>query len=358
MKRDHFLIALFFAITVITFYLFYQIVVPFFIPICWAAVFAILFSPFYEKICKRIKSRGLSSLVVCFLIVVLIIGPITYLFVALVDEAIDAVASVNEMYRSGRLDELLTVDIPIISTVKEKLTGFGLSEINLDELARDAMNRVTGVVISQTTWLVANATKAIFYFALMVFTMYYFFKEGTRIVAKLKRLMPIPPEQVSTTFAQLGDIIQATMYGGVVIALLQGVLGGILFLAVGIASPVFWGAIMAFLAIVPFVGAFLIYVPAGIILMIGGSYVKGIIVILIGSLVISQTDNVVRPFLISGKAAMHPLLLFFCILGGIYLFGLLGLVLGPIIGALFMTLLKIFEYTLHPESITSAETDA
>src|SRR3972149_7603034 len=98
MKRDHFLTALFFAVTVISFYLFYRIVVPFFVPICWAAVFAILFSPLYEKVCGRIRSRGLSSLIVCALIVIIIIGPGTYLFVAVVNEAIAAVGRGNEMY--------------------------------------------------------------------------------------------------------------------------------------------------------------------------------------------------------------------------------------------------------------------
>ena len=110
---------------------------------------------------------------------------------------------------------------------------------------------------------------------------------------------------------------------------------------------------MAFLAIIPFVGAFIIYIPAGLILIISGSYIKGIIVVIIGSVVISQVDNVLRPYLISGRTSMHPLLLFFTILGGIYLFGLLGIVLGPLIAAVFVTLLKIFEFQLHPETEAS-----
>jgi len=139
------------------------------------------------------------------------------------------------------------------------------------------------------------------------------------------------------------------MYGGVVIALLQGILGGILFWIIGIPSPVFWGAIMAFLAIIPVVGAFIVYVPAGIILVLSGSVAKGIIVILVGSLVISQVDNVIRPYLISGRTSLHPLLLFFTILGGIALFGLLGLIIGPMIAAGFTILLQVFEMRLHPD---------
>jgi len=358
MKREYVLVALFFTIAATFLYLSYRIIIPFFAPICWAAVFVILFFPLYEKLLTRVKVRGLAALIVCVVIVVLIIGPITYLFFALVNEAADAVVKVNAMYKSGQLDKLLTIDLPWIDSMKEKLSQYyDLSKIDLDEIVKDAINKVSGLVVSQTTWLIANGTKAAFYFILMVFTIYYFFKEGEAMVFRLKRLTPLPTEQVSVTFAQLRDVIQATMYGGVVVALIQGLLGGILFLIVGIHSPVFWGAIMAFLSIIPFVGAFIVYVPAGIILVVGGSYVKGVIVILIGSLIISQVDNVIRPYLISGKTAMHPLLLFFCIMGGIALFGLLGIVLGPMICAIFMTLLKVFELSLHPEATVSAEAD-
>ncbi|HKK20690.1 MAG TPA: AI-2E family transporter, partial [candidate division Zixibacteria bacterium] len=149
-----------------------------------------------------------------------------------------------------------------------------------------------------------------------------------------------------------------TMYGGVIVALIQGLVGGILFALVGIPSAVFWGAIMAFLSIIPILGAFLIYIPAGIILLIGGSYVKGIIVLAVGTLIISQLDNLIRPYLISGRTSMHPLMLFFTILGGVYLLGLLGVVVGPLIAAVFITLIKIFELKLHPETEPDFVADA
>ncbi len=349
------LVALFLSIAAVFFYLFYRIVIPFFVPIIWAAVFVIIFFPIYEWVCKKVKSRGLASLLLCLFIIVLIIGPITYLFAALVDEAADAVSKVNTMYKSGQLDKILAIDLPWMNAVKQKLNQYyDLSKVDLDELIKDSIDKVTGIIFSQTSWLVANATKTIFYFILMIFTMYYFFKDGSAIVAKVKRLMPISPEQVELTFGQLRDVIQATMYGGVVVALIQGLLGGILFAIVGIPSAVFWGAIMAFLSIIPFLGAFIIYVPAGIILLLGGSYVKGIVVIAVGAVVISQSDNVIRPYLISGRTSMHPLMLFFTIMGGIYLFGLLGIVVGPLIAAVFVTLLRIFEFKLHPRVVSDS----
>ena len=350
MKSEYFLISLFFLITAAILTLFYQIIIPFFVPITWAAVFTIIFYPLYEKLLARIKRKGLTAVTMCVLIVVLIIGPITYLFIAVVYQAAGAVTKVNELYNSGELNQWLNIDIPMWQAAKDKLSQYyDISQIKFDEIARDAINKVSGVVLNQTTWLVANGTKAVFYFGLMIFAMFYFFRDGEKIIAKIRRLLPLNKAQIETTFSELRDVVQATMYGGLVIALLQGVLGGILFAVMGIPSSVFWGAVMAFLALIPLVGAFIVYVPAGIIMMVSGSMVKGIVIIAIGMIIISQVDNVVRPLLISGKTSLHPLLLFFTILGGISMFGLLGLVVGPMIAAAFTILLRVFEMRLHPD---------
>ncbi|MBD3402631.1 AI-2E family transporter [candidate division GN15 bacterium] len=350
MKREHVLISLFFLVSAAFFYLFYQVIIPFFVPICWAGVFVILFYPLYERLLPHVKRKGIASLIMCVLVLLLIIGPVGYLLVALVSEATTAVAYVNEMYQEGELTELFSFNLPWLEGVREELGKYyDLSKINIEEITKDAMNVVSSVLVAQTRNILANGAQAAFYFVLMFFTMYYFFKDGSQIIHRLRRLMPLTPTQINITFGQLHDIITATMYGGLVVALVQGVLGGILFWAVGIPSAVFWGALMAFLSIIPLIGAFIIYVPAGIILIIAGSWVEGLIVIIFGSVVISQIDNLLRPMLIAGKTSMHPLLLFFSIMGGIAVFGLLGVVLGPIIAAIFVTLLKIFELKLHPD---------
>lgn len=351
MKREYILVTLFFAITAAIFYLFYRLIIPFFVPICWAGIFVIVFFPLYERILKRVKSSALAAVIMCLLIIVLIIGPLSYLLVNLVSEAVLAINEINLMVESGELEKLLAVGLPWLEAAQKRLAAYyDLNSINVDNLVRQAVEYLSQAVLERTKNIITNTTRIVFYFFLMVFTMYYFFKDGERLVDKVKRLMPLTHEQTNLTFRQLRDVIYATMYGGVTVALVQGTLGGIMFAAMGINSPVFWGAIMTFLSILPFVGAFIVYVPAGIIMILAGSYFKGIFILAFGTLVISQVDNVLRPYLISGRTAMHPLLLFFTILGGIYLFSLLGLVLGPLIAAIFITLLKIFELRLHPET--------
>lgn len=350
MKREYILISLFFLIAAIFFYLFYRLIIPFFAPIVWAAVFAIIFFPLYERVRALTKSSGLASILMCTFIVILIIGPIAYLLASLVKEAAEAVAKINRMYQSGELEGLLSFNLPWLEAIKGKLSQYlDSSDLNLQTIIKESSDKVSAVIFNQTSWIIANGSRMVFYFGLMVFTMYYFFKDGEQLIARLKRLMPLTESQVELTFKLLRDVINATMYGGVVIALVQGLLGGILFAAVGIPSAVFWGAIMAFMSIIPLIGAFIIYVPASVILVIGGSYIKAVIVIAVGTLVISQVDNVLRPYMISGRTSMHPLLLFFTIMGGIALFGLLGIVVGPLIAAVFITLLQIFEFKLHPE---------
>ncbi|HWR84259.1 MAG TPA: AI-2E family transporter [Candidatus Deferrimicrobium sp.] len=351
MKREHLLTALFVLIAAVFFYLFYKILIPFFAPITWAAVFVITFFPIFQRLKTKVKSGGLAAVLMCLAILVLILGPVGYLFVALVNEAADAVTRVNALYESGRLKELLAVNLPWVDAAKARLSQYyDLSKINIDQLFSDGIGRVSSLVFSQTSSLIANAAKAVFYFILMLFTMFYFFKDGQGIVDRLKRLMPLPPEQVHLIFGQLRDLVQATMYGGVVVALIQGILGGTLFAIVGIPSAVFWGAIMAFLSIIPVLGAFIIYIPAGIVLAAGGAYIKGIIVVVIGTVLISQVDNILRPVLVSGKTTMHPLMLFFSMLGGVAFFGLLGMVVGPLVAAVFMTLLRIFELRLQTQT--------
>ena len=160
-------------------------------------------------------------------------------------------------------------------------------------------------------------------------------------------------DQADVSVTHLKNVIESTMYGGLVIALIQGFLGGLLWLIMGLPSPVFWGAFMAFLAFIPIVGPFLIYIPAGIVLLLTGSPIKGVLLIVIGTVVVSQIDSILRPLLVSGKTGMHTMLLFVSIMGGVSMFGLLGIVLGPFIAAVFVSMFDIFRLKLTEENETA-----
>ncbi len=348
-KRHSLSIALFFAVAAAIIFLFYKLLAPFFAPLMWATVFAILFHSLYKRVLTRVKRPGLASLIVLILIIVVIIGPVTLLSVMLVEQAASAVARITEMRQNGQLDNLWSQIAPWWDSLVQRLSPYvDVQKLDLRTVSQDAVTWVGSFFVNQTSWIIANVSKAIFYFLLMLFTLYYFLKDGSAIVDRVAALMPLERSRTDAMLKELHGVINATMISGIVIALIQGAVGGIMFALVGIDSALFWGAIMAFLSVIPLLGAFIIYIPAGLILIINGDTVQGLIIIGVGSLIVSQIDNFLRPYMVAGGTKMHPLMLFLSMTGGIALMGLEGLIAGPLIAAAFVTILEAFEFEIGP----------
>ncbi len=358
MKKEYTSTILFFLLVAIFFYLFYRLMVPFFSPIAWAGILVIVFYPLYNWLIKKVKRAWLASLLSCVLIFIIIIGPSIYLLAALVSEAATAVQKINEAYKDGQLEGLFRPITPFLNIIKGRLDSYPqLADVDFISIAKDAVGNVTHAIGSQATSVIANISKTLFYFFLMLFSMFFFFRDGAKIINFLKRITPLEQSRVSYLYDHFRNVIEGMMYGGLTMALIQGTLGGILFAAMGLSSAVLWGAVMAFLAFIPIVGPFLVYIPAGIILILSGEAGKGILLIAIGTIVVSQIDNFIRPHLFTGKTQTHTLMLFFSIMGGIVMFGLLGIVLGPFIAAVFISILKMFELQLHPEPVAAIMED-
>jgi predicted PurR-regulated permease PerM len=340
MNRDQITTGLVLALLLAIFYLFGRIILPFAAPIIWAGVLALLFRPLYIRLLARTKGRPtLAALLITLVILVVLIGPIAFLTVALVNEAADAVARVNALYQSGELQKYLDLKLPLVDGLKEKLSQYyDFSQLDLNEVVRNSIDKIGKFVIDQAGSIISNGTRAVFYFILMLVTIYYFLKDGDKLVGWLRKAVPLPREQVDAIFAQLGEVIISTISSGLFVAFLQGLIGGILFAAVGLPSPIFWGAVMAFLSLLPVIGAFIVYIPAGVVLIVSGSTVKGIIVFAVGLGLISQLDNFLRPQLMAGRTALHPLLLFLSMMGGIAAFGFTGMILGPVVVAAFVAM--------------------
>ena len=261
-----------------------------------------------------------------------------------VEQAASAVARVTEMRQTGELDALWAQVAPWWDGVVQRLSPYvDVQKLDLREVSQDAVTWVGNFFVNQTSWIIANVSKAIFYFLLMLFTLYYFLKDGPSIVSRVAALMPLERARTDAMLTELHGVINATMISGIVIALIQGAVGGIMFALVGIDSALFWGAIMAFLSVIPLLGAFIIYIPAGIILIVNGEVVQGCIIIGVGSLLVSQIDNFLRPYMVAGGTKMHPLMLFLSMTGGVALLGMEGLIAGPLIAAALVTVLEVFE---------------
>lgn len=190
-----------------------------------------------------------------------------------------------------------------------------------------------------------NVASAALNFIFMFFSIFFFLEDGPKFLDRLGGYMPFGKRERDKLVKQVKDIVISTIYGGVTVAIVQGAIGGIVFSILSIPSPVLWGLAMFITSFVPMLGTFIVWGPATVYLLLNGNYVKSVILILIGIFVISMVDNILRPLIIKGKMKMPILAIFFSILGGIKLFGLIGFIMGPLVLALFVSVVEIWRYT-------------
>ena len=352
MKKEHIFLIFLLFLTFLSFYLLYQILFPFLTSILWAILLAIIFFSPYQRLHKVMKKQAvLSALTMTVMVVLLIVMPFSFLTAALANEVIDLYHWVEEMVKTGRLQTYFEEirSLPVIHSILTRLNrSFDLSVPGPEDVLLKNIQQVSTFLFNQTTTILKGLSTFVVGFFFTLLSLYYLFKDGEHLMNRLKEIAPLPPRQRDLLILRFTQMVQATIYGGILVAIIQGVLGGIAFWVLGLPSSVFWGTAMAFLSLIPLGGTALIWVPAVIILMIKGTYVKGIILLGFGIFGISMVDNFLKPLFISSKTNIHPLLLFFAVLGGIQSFGLVGLVVGPLIATFCLTLIEIYVEGIKP----------
>jgi predicted PurR-regulated permease PerM len=305
-----------------------------------------VFYPLFQKLQRLLKKREfLSALIMTLLVVIIIVLPVTLLMVSLASEVVDVYHRVEEMIKTGQLQAYLerAEEISILKWILARLgQHIDFSQMDPLPLLLKNLNHISTFIFNQTTTLLKGFSTFIAGFFFTLLSLYYLFKDGDRLFRRLKEIIPLPSKERDLLILRFKGMIFATIYGGILIAIIQGILGGVSFWVLGLPSPTFWGTAMAFLSFIPIGGTALIWAPTAIFLLIGGEVLKGLMLLGLGVFVISMVDNLLRPFFISKKTNIHPLLLFFAVLGGIQAFGLIGVVVGPVIVTLFLTLIEIY----------------
>jgi predicted PurR-regulated permease PerM len=346
MKREHIFLIFILFLTFLSFYLLYQILSPFLASIFWAILLAKVFYPVFQKLQRLLRKREvLSAMTMTFLIILVIVLPFSLLIVSLANEVVGVYHGLEEMIKTGRLEAHLEKirGIPFFNWTWERLNQYlDLSQADPPRLLLENLQQVSTFLFNQTSKILKGFSTFIIGFFFTLLSLYYLFKDGDRLFERLKETLPIPKRERDLLILRFKEMVHATIYGGILIAIIQGFLGGVIFWALGISSPILWGTAMSFLSFIPMGGTALIWVPAAILLFVQGAFLKGIILLGLGVLGISMVDNLLRPFFISTKTNIHPLLLFFAVLGGIQAFGLIGLVIGPLIATLCLTLIEIY----------------
>lgn len=328
------------AATALALYVCWKMVQPFLTVILWAGVLALLFAPLNRRLLARFKKPGLTAAITMLLIIAVVIVPVGAISGALASEIADFAKSAPGRWQSllddpavgGRLQGL-------IETVEART---GLGEQITPEAFQEHLKGMGEGLVKGTFNVLGGAVGALVNLLFILFALFFLIRDGDGVVAGLRELVPLEPQETTRLFERTRDIIQASVYGVLVISFIQGALGGIIFAVLGIPSALLWGVIMALLSILPMVGSGLIWLPAALILIATGSWHKGVILILFGALVIGSIDNFLRPKLVGERAQMHELAIFFAVLGGLKVFGMLGLLFGPVMFAVTASLFDIF----------------
>ena len=321
----------------------YGIFKPFLISIFMAFVLSQLFKSWYDKALLLFKNPALASFVISLLIFLIIFAPLLLVTKLAISEIIDTYQAID----SGDLKtDILTfkdktLDITNSYSLLTNLTN------PTDIISKIDTNNLIAQISSFTTlfakYIYQGMSQLFFTLFITFFCLYYFLKDNEKLITKILNLSPLKNTHEENLLRNFIDISRATLKGSIVIAIIQGVLTAILLMLTGVPSAVLLGVIATLFALIPMIGTAIIWLPAGIVMLLLGNIWQGITILAIGFLVISTIDNFLRPQLVGNATSLHPLIIFLSTLGGISFFGLTGFLLGPVTAVLFLNLLDIYK---------------
>lgn len=318
---------IFIAILLVLAYFCFRLIQPFLSYILLGLIFSVALNPVYSALSNRLKSKKAASIITVLLVLLIIIIPSFFIVGSLVKQTTSFFGSINEESFSQFNDYLVE--------------RFGPRA--------DLGDRLTEIVLTFQQFLLSSAfkiagsvTDVVIGLFIMFSLMYYMFIQGEESVKKMAGIIPFTPERSLALLGKIKNVTKAVIFGEVLIALTQGLLGGIGFLIVGIGNPVFWGFLIAVFAFLPLLGSGMITIPASIILIANHNALGGVFLLVYGLLVVGGIDYFLRPRIISSGSKIHPLTALIGVFGGLKLFGFTGIIIGPTIVALFVALISFY----------------
>lgn len=336
----------FFGLLFSTTILFLYMLGGYLVTVLWAVVIALVFYPVYEYLKKVFKGRASAAALSTVLLVVLVVLiPLISVGGMVVSESLALYDTLTQNDGNSDSPGLLAR----VSTVTSYLEPYGISQSNVENRLRDWVASLSQVVATSLVAFSQYTLSFLIEVMIMLYLLFFFLRDGTKISQLMRHYIPLGDDYERLLISRFSDTTQAVIKGTILISVLQGIIGGVLFGLVGIPNPVLWGATMGVLAIIPLIGTSVIWLPAAIILMVTGSFWSGLIILLVGALVISSVDNFLRPILVGRSTKMPDSLVLLSTIGGIATFGVSGFIIGPIIAALFLSLWTIFEEKYRTE---------
>jgi len=348
-RTDYARIAILIVLVIVLYYVF-RILEPFLPALVWAGILATVFHPLFSAVSRRLRHPRLASALSCVLLTVVIVLPAMFLLFMLAEQSVSAYRMLEARVVPGGPGYFEAVrKASSYQWFLVKTKGLGLPEPDLGALAAKAIRIVSEFLVNRSASVVSGLTHFVVNFFVMLFALYYLLLKGPDILRELRQLSPLRPEHEEKIIEKFRAIALATFGGSLATALIQGAAGGLIFLFFGLPSPLLWGAVMAFLSLVPVVGTALVWAPLVVYYILTGAVWKGIILLVVFAGVVGTVDNVVKPIFIRRGAEIDTLWIFLSVLGGIGVFGFLGLFLGPFLVTILLVLVEICKVEFRDE---------
>lgn len=337
-KLGKYLLFVMFTVALI---LFINIIRIFVIDIILAAVFATLFFPVFKMQLKPLRgNKGLAAFFTCVLVLVGILIPLVFISKILVNQAIDLYGTAGMRVH----DLILRGDSGIMGKLRNTPIGqwADLNNVDWQSIVKDMLNNIGSFVASLVKKTSRATLGGVVNLFIILFSIFYFLRDGESMLKKLRDIMPLSEVYKDRLIDRFTSISRATVKGTLFVALVQALLGAVILFGFGVDSWMLWAIVMLFFSLIPFVGPGAVLIPTGLIKIFMGDILAGMGIILLSISVVSTIDNILRPRLVGHDTGMHDLLVFFSTLGGIVAFGPSGFIIGPLISAIFLTMLEIY----------------
>ena len=313
---------------------------PFLPGLVLAAVLATLCNPLHRRVEARIGLPSVAAMVSTLAVVLLLLLPLSALAVAVGTQAVRGIQLISGAgARFGEAGDGLT---GLLMAVAGR---FGIDPATVAPLIATQLERLASLLASRTLGFLSGIGGWLLQLGVALVTLFYLLRDWPELLSRLRRLIPLEPERVDQMLRRARDVTQATVFGNVLVAMVQGILGGIAFALVGLPAATLWGTIMGFLALIPLVGPPAVWVPAAIFLVLNGELLRALALAAMGALVIGTMDNLLRAVFVGGRARVHSLVVFLSVLGGLFLFGAVGVVAGPVLFVLALLALEMGQLT-------------
>ena len=305
---------------------------------------AYIFFPVHRWLNKKLKRESLSAFIVTLSIVIVLLLPSVFILNAFSQEVFAGYITMKQNINSeGQEDCVSTACIAgaALNTLDPSPQVRDFLENNLSKLAAYVFNKISETILALPIFLL--------HAFIIFFVMYYLLKDGRWMVRKMKNILPVRKMHQEEFLERFNEVTFAVVFGNVIVALLQGVLASVGFFILGVESPLLWGLITMFVALIPLIGPFVIWIPLAIFMLVSGylsgdtgSIIKGVGLIIYGVFIISSVDNIIKPKIISSRAQVHPALILLGVIGGLTVFGVVGIIIGPVILSLVDTAIDLF----------------